>query len=75
MTLKSKHVVVVGGSSGIGVAVRGTDEAHAGAAFFRLREKIFDQQQVIEFEWQRGAAYRDDLFFHGSGSERVIDAG
>jgi hypothetical protein len=30
-----------------------------------LREEVFNQQQVVEFERQRGAAHGDDLFFQG----------
>ena len=50
------------GAAGIGVAMRGADEADFGFAFAGLFEEVVDQQQVVEFERQSGAADRDDLF-------------
>ena len=49
----------------IGVTMRGTDKADARIALVCLREEVFNQQQVVEFERQCGAAHGDDLFFQG----------
>ena len=49
---------------GIGIAMRGADEADFGFAFAGLFEEIIDQQQVVEFERQRRSADGDNLFVH-----------
>ncbi len=52
-------------ASRVGVAVRRADEAHFGVAPAGLLQEIVDEQQVVEFERQRGAAYGNNLtFFH-----------
>ena len=44
--------------------MRSADEADFGFAFAGLFKEIVDEQQVVEFEWQCGAAYGNDLTFH-----------
>ena len=57
----------------IGIAVRGADETDARIALAGLCEEIFDEQQVVEFERQRGAAHGDDLAFESGrhGNRRI----
>ena len=45
------------------IAVRGTNERDLGLALAGLLEEVIDEQQVVEFDWQRRAADSNDLPF------------